>query len=72
MELEKGFDNLDSLDISSQLNVETKTQLTININNIVYDESIKIGDKNRVRNSPIGNILGIGKKLVFELVIKIK
>jgi hypothetical protein len=62
LELEKDFDDLDSLDISTQLDKIDKTQLTININNIVFDESIKIGDKNKVKKSPIGNLFGMGKK----------
>jgi len=63
MELEKQFDNLDDLDIRSQLDGDTskKEQMIYNIEQIIYEGSIEMGDKNTIRGSRLGNLFG-GKK----------
>lgn len=57
LELEKQFTNLDELDISSQIeaNAEKRQETITTINNIVYDNSITIGDGNKIGESEIGN-----------------
>jgi hypothetical protein len=63
MELEKEFDNLDDLDIRSQMEGDSSAKNVINvIENIIYDESIKIGDKNKMGKLSIGHLLGRNKK----------
>jgi len=59
MELEKQFDNLDDLDIESQVKENpTKAKETIyQIGKIIFDDSINIGDRNKIKKSSIGNIL---------------
>ncbi len=56
MELEKQFKNLDDLDIRSQIetNHTKKEQVTINIEKIIYEGSIEIGDNNKIKDSGIG------------------
>jgi len=63
MELEKQFDDLDNLDIKSQLeeNYSNKEKAVYNIVNII-DDSINIGDKNRFSKSTLGNFLGLKDK----------
>ncbi|MGN4406413.1 hypothetical protein ACTFPA_07855 [Bacillus cereus group sp. MYBK59-1] len=63
MELEKEFENLDDLDIKSQVEDDTskKAQVTYNIEKIIYDGSIQLGDKNKVSKSMLGHLFG-GKK----------
>jgi hypothetical protein len=63
MELEKQFNNLDEMDIKSQVeeNQSKKEKVVLNIEQIIYDSSIKIGDKNRFSKSKLGHWLG-GKK----------
>jgi hypothetical protein len=59
MELEKEFENLDELDIRSQMEEnESVKQVIYNIENIIYDESIKVGDKNKMDRSRIGHFWG--------------
>ncbi|MBG0962422.1 hypothetical protein [Bacillus sp. SRB1LM] len=57
MELEKQYDNLDDLDIKSQVEKDKskKEQVIFNIENIIFDESIKMGDKNKIEGSNIGH-----------------
>ena len=57
MELEKKFDYLDKLDIKSQVEADpTKKELvTNNIVNIIYDESITIGNGNKISKSELGH-----------------
>ncbi|BCA33695.1 hypothetical protein BwiPL1_20770 [Bacillus wiedmannii] len=64
MELEKQFDNLDDLDIKSQVEDDTskKEQVTYNIEQILYDSSIQLGDKNKVSRSLLGHLFGGDKK----------
>ncbi|KIL50824.1 AbiTii domain-containing protein [Jeotgalibacillus campisalis] len=61
--LEKEFDNLDDMDIRSQIeeNASAK-QVIYNIENIIYDESVKVGDRNKIDGSRIGNIWVRGDK----------
>lgn len=63
MELEKQFDNLDEMDIKSQVeeNQYKKEKVVLNIEQIIYDGSIKLGDKNKFNKSRLGHWLG-GKK----------
>lgn len=59
IELEKEFENLDELDIRFQMEGnESAKQVIYNIENIIYDESIKIGDKNKMDRSRIGHFWG--------------
>ncbi|ADU28480.1 hypothetical protein [Evansella cellulosilytica] len=59
MELEKEFENLDELDIRDQIREsESAKQVIYNIESIVYDESIRVGDKNKINKSIIGHLLG--------------
>lgn len=63
MKLEKEFENLDELDIRSQIEENKSASHVINIiENIIYDESIKIGDKNQIKKSNLGHRLGMSKK----------
>ncbi|MFH7833814.1 AbiTii domain-containing protein [Bacillus luti] len=64
MELEKQFDNLDDLDIKSQVEDDTskKDQVTYNIEQILYDSSIQLGDKNKLSRSILGHFFGGDKK----------
>ncbi|MEK4289405.1 AbiTii domain-containing protein [Paenibacillus sp. FSL P4-0502] len=60
MELEKQFENLDDLDIRAQIEEDStkKEQVSINIEKIIYEGSIEIGDNNHVKNSRIGKMFG--------------
>ncbi len=60
MELEKRFENLDELDIKEQVESDpTKKELvTINIEKIIYEGSIDIGDNNKIKKSGIGRLFG--------------
>lgn len=63
LELEKQYDNLDDLDIKSQVEEDTskKEHVILNIEQIIYDESIKMGDKNKIKGSRLGHLFG-GRK----------
>ncbi|HDR7725984.1 AbiTii domain-containing protein [Bacillus sp. CH_50] len=63
MELEKQYDNLDEMDIKSQVDEDNskKEQVILNIEQIIFDESIKLGDKNKLSRSRIGHWFGRGK-----------
>lgn len=63
MELEKQYENLDELDIKSQVDEDTskKEQVILNIEQIIFDESIKLGDKNKLSKAGIGHWFGRGK-----------
>lgn len=63
MELEKQYDNLDEMDIKSQVDEDNskKEQVILNIEQIIFDESIKLGDKNKLSRSGIGHWFGWGK-----------
>lgn len=58
MMLEKSFENIDDLDISSQIEEQPKTAQSViyNIQSIIFDDTteIKIGDKNKIKESSIG------------------
>ncbi|MEK3658875.1 hypothetical protein NSQ29_04895 [Paenibacillus sp. FSL F4-0236] len=60
MELEKQFDNLDDLDIKSQVEEDQikREQVIYNIGQIVYEGSVEIGDGNKIKKSGIGKWLG--------------
>ncbi|NEU31936.1 hypothetical protein GN156_14275 [bacterium LRH843] len=59
MELEKEFQNLDELDIRTQIEEKKSAkQVIYNIENIIYDESIKVGDKNKMNKSIVGHLFG--------------
>lgn len=57
MELEKQFDNLDELDIKTQIEVSSskKEKVIYNIEQIIYEGSINIGDKNKIAKSKLGH-----------------
>lgn len=63
MELEKQFDNLDDLDIKSQIEDDGQKRKSVvyNIEQIIYEGAIEIGDENKIKGSRIGNFLS-GKK----------
>ncbi len=60
MELEKQFDNLDELDIKSQVDQDSykREQVVYNIEQIIYEGAIKVGDKNKFSKSKLGHIFG--------------
>lgn len=60
MQLELSFDDLDNLDIRSQLEEKTidKNQVVYNIQNIIFDDSITLGDKNKLKKASLGHLLG--------------
>ncbi|MCT1391936.1 hypothetical protein M4D76_27195 [Peribacillus frigoritolerans] len=60
MELEKQFDNLDDLDIKDQVEESSskKEQVIYNIEQIIYEGSIKVGDKNKISKSILGHMFG--------------
>ncbi|WP_394542755.1 AbiTii domain-containing protein [Priestia aryabhattai] len=61
MQLEKQFDNLDELDIKSQVEEDSskRDQIVYDIENIIYEGSpISIGDKNKINKSKLGHIFG--------------
>lgn len=64
MELEKQFYNLDELDIGEQVEEDStkRDSVVYNIQNIIYDGSLKIGDKNKVVKSKLGHLLRGGKE----------
>lgn len=63
MELEKEFENIDELDIRSQMEENNSASHVINIiENIIYDQSIKVGDKNKIKKSSLGHFWGMDKK----------
>lgn len=64
MELEKQFINLDDLDIGNQVAEDTskRDNVVVNIQNIIYDESVKIGDKNKISKSRLGHLFGRSKE----------
>ena len=53
-ELEKNYGNLDEYYIDFQNDIK-EHETTKNITNIIFDNSIKIGDKNKIDDSIIGN-----------------
>lgn len=56
LELEKNFGNLDKLDIdTSQYDDDKLKQINNQVTNIIYDYSIKIGDRNSIEKSNITN-----------------
>lgn len=57
MELEKEFENLDELDISSQIEERPSKieKIIYNIEKIIFDDSIKVGDRNKFQDSTLGN-----------------
>lgn len=65
MELEKTFDNIDALDISSQIeeNPKVTDQIIYNIQSIVFGDSteVEIGDGNKIKGSKFGKMFGFGK-----------
>lgn len=65
MILEETFENIDELDIFSQVEAKPKTkeQVVFNIQKVVYGDSteVEIGDGNKIRGSKIGRFLGYGK-----------
>lgn len=65
IELEKKFHNLDDLDIQSQIEDDPgkKDVVTNRIINIIYDESINIGDDNKFSKSDIGHTLEVGETI---------
>lgn len=64
MELEKQFVNLDDLDIKDQVgdNREKKEEVVANIHQIIFDNSITVGDKNKIGSSKLGHWFGGGEK----------
>ncbi|WP_203334383.1 hypothetical protein [Planococcus beigongshangi] len=64
MELEKQFDNIEDLDIKEQIDDDStkKSSVIYNIENIIYEGSIDMGDKNKIKGSRIGNLLSRGDK----------
>lgn len=64
MELEKQFEDLDELDIEDQVKDDTnkRDKVVYNIETIIYDGSLSVGDKNRLGKSKIGHFFGGGKK----------
>lgn len=64
MELEKEFENLDDLDLSSQIKESPKKaeQIIYNVEKIIFDHSIEVGDGNKIKKSGIGHFFGGGKK----------
>ena len=60
MELEKQFDNLDDLDIKSQIEEDPskKEEVSYNLQQIIFDSSINVGDKNKIAKSRLGNMFG--------------
>ncbi|MFD5020014.1 hypothetical protein ACFWMP_14020 [Paenibacillus sp. NPDC058367] len=60
LELEKQFVKLDDLDIRLQIdeNSSKKEQVIYNIEQIIYEGSIEIGDKNKLQRSKLGKWFG--------------
>ncbi|GIO57983.1 AbiTii domain-containing protein [Paenibacillus cineris] len=65
MELEKEYENLDDLDIKTQVESDdSKTQQVVyNIEKIIYGDSVSVemGDKNKISKSKLGGLLGRGR-----------
>ncbi|MEK5217727.1 AbiTii domain-containing protein [Psychrobacillus sp. FSL H8-0487] len=65
MMLEKTFENIDALDITSQIdeNPQKTQQVIYNLQNIVYGDStdVEIGNGNKISGSKIGKLFGLGK-----------
>jgi hypothetical protein len=63
MEWEKRFDNLDDLDIKSQVEEDSakKEQAVYNIEQIIYEGAITVGDKNKFSKSKLGYLFAGGK-----------
>lgn len=63
MELEKQFDDLDQLDIKSQVEEDfsKKEQAIYNIEKIIYEGAITVGDKNKFNKSRLGHFFGGGR-----------
>ncbi|MFJ7680437.1 hypothetical protein ACIQXQ_20700 [Peribacillus sp. NPDC097198] len=63
MELEKQFENLDDLDIKDQVenSASKKEKVTVNIEQIIYGDSIEVGDKNKINKSRLG-LFGGGRQ----------
>lgn len=65
MTLEKSFDNIDELDISTQIEERPKEVQGViyNIQSIVFGDTmeVEIGDRNRIDGSKIGKVLGLNK-----------
>ncbi|MBS4199325.1 hypothetical protein KHA93_06615 [Bacillus sp. FJAT-49732] len=63
MELEKQFENLDDLDIKDQVvdNREKKEEVVGNIQQIIFDNSINVGDRNKIGRSKLGHWFGGGR-----------
>ncbi|WP_101809531.1 hypothetical protein [Paenibacillus pasadenensis] len=57
LELEKQFVNLDDLDIREQMEEDPSKRASVSftIENIVFDHSIAIGDRNKIESSSIGH-----------------
>jgi hypothetical protein len=64
MELEKQFENLDELDISDQVEGSSKKKEEVvgTLQQIIFDRSINIGDKNKIGKSRLGHLFGGDKK----------
>ncbi|WP_410491636.1 hypothetical protein QMA40_12050 [Bacillus thuringiensis] len=60
MELEKQYENLDELDIKSQVeeNKHKKEKVIFNIENIIFDGSIKMGNNNKIKRSKFWSFFG--------------
>lgn len=60
MELEKQYENLDDLDIKSQVEEDThkKEKVILKIENIIFDSSIKMGDNNKIKRSKFWSFFG--------------
>jgi hypothetical protein len=63
MELEKQFDDLDQLDIKSQVEEDfsKKEQAIYNIEKIIYEGAITVGDKNKFNKTILGHFFGGGR-----------
>ncbi|MEC1180497.1 hypothetical protein P9B03_18695 [Metasolibacillus meyeri] len=63
--LEKNFENIDELDILSQIeeNPQSAQDVIYNIQQVVFGHTteIKIGDKNKIKNSGVGSFFRRGK-----------
>ncbi|MFS1516103.1 hypothetical protein V1503_06205 [Bacillus sp. SCS-151] len=64
IELENQYNDLDALDIKSQIEEDDskKERVVYNIEKIIYEGSIEIGDKNKIGKTRIGNLFGGEKK----------
>ncbi|WP_257149697.1 hypothetical protein [Bacillus cereus] len=60
MELEKQYENLDELDIKSQVEEDKhkKEKVIFNIENIIFDGSIKMGNNNKIKRSKFWSFFG--------------